>query len=466
MSDASFRTATAKAQKINLDLERYGTFAEIGAGQEVARHFFLAGRASQTIAKSMSAYDMTFSDEIYGREKNGRYVCESRLEKMLEKEYSLLIRRLDGQRGDKTCFFAFANTVATGTPETPRCHGWMGIRFQTHPRGEANEILLHVRMMDRHRLMQQEALGILGVNLAEAAFYGLQKPQHFIDSLVENLKSGQILLDVLKFRGPDLKAFQDRHFNLELVRRGLAEAVLFSPSGEILNVSDSVYGKALLIQRGEFRPITTTHLDVVQKGLEQMKLEIAQQGEKKAEVLSVMEMVLPAACKTKDLEDVSQRIDMIGSCGLPCLVSNFHLFYQLKHFFRRSTQLPMALIMDASKIERLFQDGHYKNLEGGLLEGLAKLFDEKTKIYIYPHKTDKACLTAQSATPKGERGLIYDYFRRSGQIVDVAGCDETDTYWHSSDVMKLVTKKEKGWEKLIPPAALVGVKAYLKGLTN
>ncbi|MBX3041871.1 MAG: hypothetical protein KF789_14285, partial [Bdellovibrionaceae bacterium] len=183
MSEATQRTIAAKALRVNLDQERYGTFAEIGAGQEVARHFFQVGRASQTIAKSMSAYDMTYSDEIYGREKNGRYVCESRLIRMLDKEANLLVRRLGEKRGANTCFFAFANTVATGSPESPRCHGWMGVRFQNKPRGPFNEIVLHVRMTDKHRLRQQEALGALGVNLVEAAFYGLKKPEGFLDLL-------------------------------------------------------------------------------------------------------------------------------------------------------------------------------------------------------------------------------------------------------------------------------------------
>ena len=248
------RTTTGKALRVNLDMNIYGAFAEIGAGQEVARHFFQAGRASQTIAKTISAYDMIYSDEIYGKEKNGRYVVESRLNRMLEKECSLLIRRLNEHRGSKTTFFAYANTVATGSAESPKCHGWMGVRFQKKPGAEPNDIILHVRMMDQRRLQQQEALGMLGVNLVYSAFYHSEDPTDFMNFLVDGLKQGQIVIDVIKFSGPAFKHFNNQKMNLELVKRGLAEAVLFGPqtgvgSDAVLNIADTIWGKALLIQR-------------------------------------------------------------------------------------------------------------------------------------------------------------------------------------------------------------------------
>ena len=215
------KSTLEKAQAINSDIEKYGTFAEIGAGQEVARHFFTAGKASQTIAKTISAYDMIYSDEIYGKEKNGRYVCKSRLLKMLDKEFNLMIRRLEAHRGSKTAFFSFANTVATGSAETPRCHGWMGVRFQTHPKSEFHDVILHVRMMDRFRLQQQESLGILGVSLIHSAFYHRDSEESFIHSLVDNLKKSQIIIDYLEVSGPELTHLDNRKMNLQLVKEGL-----------------------------------------------------------------------------------------------------------------------------------------------------------------------------------------------------------------------------------------------------
>lgn len=458
MADPNLRTTAAKCLRVNLDTERYGSFAEIGAGQEVARNFFQAGKASQTVAKSMSAYDMTFSDDIYGREAGGRYVCESRLNKMLEKEYSLMVKRLDAQRGADTAFFAFANTVATGTPETPRCHGWMGIRFQAKPRGGFNDIVLHVRMRDRHRLQQQEALGILGVNLIEAAFYSLDEPEAFVTRLAENLREGQVYVDVMKFAGADLKRFDNRRMNLELVRRGLAEGVLFSPKGEILNIADAFYGKALLIQRGTFRPLTNTHVEIMEKALKQFKTDLAA-AQAKDEALPILEMVVPPGTGEEELADYEQRLDVAGACGYPVLITDFPLFYQLKHFIRSHSSAQMALVMDASKLGKLFDQIHYQDLDGGFLEGVGKLMGARTKVYVYPHKTAMTCMTAKLFRPEPPVDAIYDYFLKRDQITDILGCDESQEWLHSADVRALMEKKDPAWRKLVPAPALKILKA-------
>ncbi|UYL07550.1 hypothetical protein B9G69_010890 [Bdellovibrio sp. SKB1291214] len=461
-SDASCATTVSKALKINHDLTRYGAFAEIGAGQEVARHFFQAGMASQTIAKTISAYDMVVSDEIYGREANGRYVCEPRLEKMLDHEYHLLIERLSGPRGAKTCFFSFASTVATASVgSNKQSHGWMGVRFQATPGGPANEIILHVRMLDRHRLQQQEALGVLGVNLIYGAFYGLADSDNFVQHLVENLKEDQVVIDVIKFNGPALTHFDNRLMNLELVHRGLAEAIMFSPKNEILNVSDAVYGKALLIQRGTFRPVTTTHIDVIQKGVAQMRADVKATEGKDIEILPVMELTMHNLLADGDVneKDFLERVEMLTSLGYHVMISNFRLFYTLKRFIRRYNQNLLALIIGASHLDKLFQESHYKNLEGGLLEGLGKLMEQKTKVYVYPHKTAQVCMTTKSFFPPNNLRHIYSYFVESKQIVDVSGCDETADYLHSADVMKLIEAKDSRWEQFVPEKVVTAIKS-------
>lgn len=444
-------TPLNKAHRINLNPSIYGTFAEIGAGQEVARHFFLAGKASQTVAKTISAYDMTFSDEIYGREKNGRYVCEPRLEKMLNHEFSLLVERLSGKRGPDTQFFTFANTVATGSANDKKyCHGWMGIRFQKHPRGPHNDIILHVRMQDRHRLQQQEALGILGVNLVDAAFYHSDNPEEFIPCLVDNLKEGQIIIDVLRFHGEELKHFNPHLMNLELVHRGLSEAVLFGPNKEILHVSDAVYKKAILVQRGIYRPVTKTHLDVLSKGLSHFKKDFNLTD---TQCLSVMELTMRNLQQTDgevDTKDFLDRIETLCSLGQHVLVSNFVYFYSLKTFFRQYTQEPMAIVVGASHLDRVFDENRYKDLAGGILEGLGKLLDANTKLYVYPHKTDMTCMTAKSFFPPPALKNIYAHFKDSGQICDIAGCDETEIYTHSDQVHQMILKKNPQWETLVP----------------
>lgn len=441
-------TTANKALSVNLDLARYGTFAEIGAGQEVARHFFQAGRASQTIAKTISAYDMIYSDEIYGKEKNGRYVCESRLNKMLEKEYSLLLRRLEAHRGDKTSFFAFANTVATGTAESPRCHGWMGIRFQNEAHGPANDIIMHIRMMDRHRLQQQETLGVLGVNLVHSAFYHSQSMDDFLTHLVDNIKAGQLMIDAIKFQGPHFKNFDTRLANLELVNRGLAEVVLFSPQQEVLTVGDVVYGKAVILQRGSFRPVTNTHVDVLQKGVQQLKQQLKEAHTKPPEIIPLMEIT--AHKEKMNAQDFLSRIEALGSLGFTTLVSRFNLFYELKSFFRKYTQNEFVVVMSALLLEKIMDENHYQHLEGGIFEGLGKLFDAKTSLYVYPHKTEKICMTARTFNPSANTLSLYRHFVDKKQIADISGCDEAGIYHHSDDVQKLLKKKDSSWEKLVP----------------
>lgn len=452
MSDMVENTL-GKARRINKDLSRYGAFAEIGAGQEVARHFFQAGKASQTIAKTISAYDMIVSDDIYGRETNGRYVCESRLKKMLGHEYDLLVDRLSESRGAHSRFFSFANTVATASSSSNKqSHGWMGVRFQTEPGAPFNDIILHVRMLDRHRLQQQEALGILGVNLLSCAFYEFQDDEHFISKLSENLKQGQIVIDVVKFEGPAVTHFDMRLMNLELVRRGLAEAILFSPKNEILNVADAVYGKALLIQRGTFRPVTITHLDVLTKGLEQMKADVLHSDGKALETLPIMELTMQNLQSDGHVneKDFLERVETLTALGHHVMISNFFLFYQLKRFIRRYNSNFMALVIGANHLEKLFCEDHYQNLEGGLLEGMGKLLEQKTKLYVYPHKNELICLTTKSFFPKPALRHIYSHFTENKQIVDISGCDETANYLHSDDVMKLLEKNDPQWEVLVP----------------
>lgn len=450
-----------KALQINQDNSRYGAFAEIGAGQEVARFFFQAGKASQTIAKTISAYDMIVSDDIYGREKNGRYVCESRVQKMLDHEYALVVDRLKKTRGDSTCFFAFANTVATAAPDSGKqSHGWMGVRFQAHPQGPENEIILHVRMNDRYRLQQQEALGILGVNLIHNAFYGLSDVYRFIPALVDSLKEDQVVIDVIKFKGPDVAHFDVRLMNLELVRRGLAEAILFSPAKEILNISDAIYGKGLLIERGTFHPVTTTHVDVLEKGLTQLKQDIKKLEGKDLPVLPLMEMTMQNLQTDGHIneKDFLARVETLCALGQNVMISNFFLFFDLKRFLRRYTPQMMAMVVGADKLEKLFHEEHYKNLEGGLLEGLGKLLETRTKLYIYPAKNSHLCLTAKSFFPAPHLRHVYSYFIENNQIVDISGCDETADYIHSNDVMTLIEKKDPAWEKLVPARVLPLIK--------
>lgn len=441
------RTTLGKALYINQDPTPYGTFAEIGAGQEVARYFFQAGKASQSIAKTISAYDMTFSDEIYGRESNGRYVCESRLNKMLQKEFDLLPERLDKVRGAQTHFFAFASTVATSSDTQRSCHGWIGLRFQTQPHGPTSDVVLHVRMLDRHRLQQQEVLGILGVNLLFASFYFRQTPDNFLNLLTEDIKDGRLSIDLIRFSGPAFNQFDDLAFNLELVKRNLCDAALFGPKHDLLFCGDHLYQKALLVERATFAPPTNTNLEIIQKAEQQIRQE------QKNQSMIICEICLPEAESSNPhlslTEDLRHRIRMINAMGYHALISRFPLFFELKAFLGSFTTEPLHFVISASILEKLFDSEFYQSLDGGLLEGLGKLLDDNTKLVVYPHKTEQQCLTLSSFHLPDPDNHIFEYFKKKNWVVELGNCEMANLSIHSSEARTLL-QEGKGAEKQIP----------------
>jgi len=437
-----------KARNINLDAGFYGTFAEIGAGQEVARYFFVAGRASQTIAKTISAYDMTFSDSIYGR--TGRYVCEERVLRMLDHEFSLLEERLGQQRGDQTRFFAFADTVATSSHADPsaRCHGWMGVRFQTNPKGETHDMILHVRMRDRTRLQQQEALGILGVNLVDLAHSVPKDRAELLDRLMHNLDSDRIEINCFHVSGPDLQNFDNRLLNLEMVRRKIADAVVFEPNGRMANPSDFLFKRPVLVQRGTFRPVTNVNVTLMDKGLEQFKKNLP----KDSQPIMICELTMNSLTSVGDAgeRDFLDRVDTLCALNYTVLLSNFDLFYQLKSFLRSYTDQPLALLVGASLLEKIYQREHYSSLPGGILEGFSRLFDENTRLLVFPFKSESLCQTAKTFHPEKDLNSLHQFFLSNAKIVDIAGCDDVDTSIHSSDVREMLGSGKGGWEKMVP----------------
>jgi len=446
MDFSNAKEPNERALLVNLDESVYGTFAEIGAGQEVARHFFQAGKASQTIAKTISAYDMIYSDEIYGKEKSGRYVCESRLLKMLDKEYQLLLRRLDTARGNKTKFFAFANTVATGDQNKKYTHGWTGVRFQHQFKSKPNDIVLHVRLLDKYRLQQQQTLGILGVNLVYLQKLEITHHAQLIHAITLNIKPGQLAIDYIRVDGDFFKSIDNHLLSLELVKKDLTEAVLFSTDMNVVSISDTLFDKPLLVQRGNFRPITNTHIDILDKSVQQFKKDFKEQP------MTLLELTMHQLSEDGDIDenDFLSRIKTICSTGNSVLVSNFYLFYRLKLFLRQFSKKPLIITMGASHLDRLLNAKFYSDLEGGLLEGMGKLLDEKSHLYVYPHKTEQTCSTAQSFFPEKKYLPIWNYLKQQNWIQDISGCDQISEYKHSEDILKMLKSSNKAWEKWVP----------------
>lgn len=440
--------ALKKARAINLESTFYGTFAEIGAGQEVARYFFVAGRASQTIAKSISAYDMTFSDSIYG--KANRYVCEERVSKMLDHEFELLTSRLDQKRGGDTRFFVLADTVATSSHNeaSAKCHGWIGIRFQLHPRGRVNDLILHVRMRDKSRLQQQEALGLLGVNLVHAAFRWTGNRSTLINELKENIGRERIEINVIRCVGEDVEKINERLLNLELVRNGLTEAVLFSEKGEIIHPGDTFFKKSVLIQRGTFRPVTTINQKLMESGIQQFQSQL---GDKtKCQPVWELTMNSLTSAGVDGEVDFLERVDALCTLGYMVLLSKFDLFYQVRSYLRDYTDQPLAIIIGARHLEQIMNPEFYKSLAGGMLEGFSRLFDENTQLIVFPHQTANAKLTAKTFEPPGDLKHLYNYLIGARKIIDVEKCEAVDTAIHSADVRKMLANKDPKWESYVP----------------
>ena len=324
-----------KALKINLDPMRYGTFAEIGAGQEVARWFFQVGAAAGSISKSISAYDMAVSDAIYGKCK--RYVSRERLQSMLDHEHSLNLERLRSSRGDSTAFFAFADTVAARNYQgTKECHGWMGVKFQAHTRDEDSQVLLHVRMLDQENGLQQEVLGIVGVNLLYAAFFLHHKPELMVESLLDNLTTHRVEIDMIEFSGIEFRHVDNRVMSLKLVQLGLSGAAMFGPSGEVLQPSEVLRKRPVLVERGSFRPVTKVNIDMINSANERFAAEQEVKGDQIVELMEITMRNLLADGRI-DLSDFLARADVLAAAGKTVLISDYFEFFRLAAYLTRYT---------------------------------------------------------------------------------------------------------------------------------
>ncbi len=440
-----------KALAINLDGRKYGTFAEIGAGQEVVRWFFRVGGASGTIAKSMSAYDMTFSDAVYGT--CGRYVSRDRLRTMLDHEYGLLIERLDASRGAETEFFVFADTVrARGFKGNSECHGWMGVRFQASPRAEPNEIVIHVRMQDRENSQQQEALGIIGTNLLHGAFSFLGQPDRVLVGLLDNLSTERIEVDMVQFSGPDFQGIDHRLMSLKLVELGLSNAAMFASNGEVLQPSEVLYKRPVLMERGSFAPVTYVHLDMLECALSQFRNDPGVEGEEPV-VLAELTMSSLRPTGEVDYADFLARADLLGATGRTVLISNYFEYYRLAAYLRNYTQKRIGVAMGIPTLKAIFDETYYENLEGGILEAMGRLFKGNLKLYVYPWRNPA---NGQLTTVPKLR--VQDHLRNLYQHLTENNCIESLDFYnrdylsiYSPEVLKRIRGGEPDWETMVPP---------------
>lgn len=440
-----------KALQINLDPSKYGTFAEIGAGQEVARWFFRVGGAAGTIAKSMSAYDMIISDAIYGQAE--RYVSQERLGGMLDREYDLLLERLKEKRGSSTKFFVFADTVvARSYTQQNEAHGWLGIRFQTEPGGAPSEIIVHVRLWDKENVQEQEALGILGVNLIYGALYLHDDPEALIVSLVDNVGKDRIEVDMIKFSGPKFDKIDNRLMALKLVQAGLTNAALFTANGEVIQPADAFYKKCILVERGSFRPITKVTLDMLRCAQAQFVQEPKVHGE---EVLTLMEMTLKNLTEGDkiDHQDFLDRVDILGALGKTVLISDFGEYYRLAAYFFRYTKKMIGVAMGVPSLQEIFDEKYYTNLQGGILESFGRMFKNDLKLYVYPLREEKtgSLISATNLRVSANLRHLHAYLVENRFIEGLRDYDEQCLPIFSRDVLKKIRSGDKSWEEMVPP---------------
>jgi len=453
-------TTQEKALQINLSKDIYGSFAEVGAGQETAANFFKVGGASGTIAKTMSAYDMKFSDAIYGRCE--RYVSENRLEKMLEHEYQLLPERLP-HRIEVTRFFAFADTVEILNYErTNQGNGWMGLRFQTSPQGGFNDCVLHMKMHDNDPLQQQVALGILGVNLLYGCMF-INDVEEFMVSLVDGLTTRRIEIDMFRLDGPDFKHVDNRLMALKLVKNGLTKAAMFGPDGHVMQPSEYLYKKNVLVLRGRFRPVTHVNVDML---LTSRRHFLNDNEVDRSKLVMVTELTLNDLSPDGNIDekDFLYRADIICSLGQNVLISNYFEYYRLVDYLSSITKgRKTGLVMGIYALQKVFDEKTYENIRGGILECFASLFGSSNKLYIYPAlRSDNTIFTLkdfEAELPDNVRNL-FRYLMDNNKLEDIDDANISNLHIISDNVLAMIKKGETGWEKFVPHKVEEAIKEH------
>ena len=440
-----------KSLRINLNENIYGTFVEIGAGQEVARHFYRVGAASGTIAKSMSAYDKSFSDSIYGKEEDNRYVTQNRLDKMLAHEMNLLEKRISRKKYPNKFFFVYANTVATiDFVKKFKGHGWMGIKFQTDPKDDYSEIKLHLRFHQNEAKLQQESLGIMGVNLIYGAFYKHNEPLKLMKYLYDHIDGQSIEIDTINFSGPLFKDVDNRLISLELVRLGMTDAVVFDETGTNVLPAQVLYKKNILTLRGSYRPITKVNEEMFKKSLEAF---LEEKGVKKENTIVLLEITLSNLRSTGDIDDSDylDRAKLLCSLGHMVMISNFSEYYKLVKYLTRYTKKQLGLTMGVTNLIEIFDEKYYDGVKGGILEAFGNIFKNNMKIYLYPVLDKQKDTVIDSTNLKLEDNMkeFYKYFKVNDKIRDLEfNKDYLNIF--SKDVLKQIKNNTPGWEDKLP----------------
>ena len=449
----SSRDTNQKALRINLDENKYGTIVEIGAAQEVARNFFVVGAAAGTIAKTMSAYDMKFSDAIYGVQEERRYVSKSRLKAMTKQEFDLVIDRVSQSRPKSSKYFSYAATVAAKSfNRNNECHAWCGVRLQLFPGAEPTEITIHVRMHDATAESQQEALGILGVNLIYAAFYYYEEPKKLIDSLTDGLRADRIEIDSIDFEGPYYEEIDIQAINLHLIRSWKTRAIIFTPDGCVAVPSEMLYKKHVLTIRGSFKPVTNLNVDMI----EQAKISFLEHEKVDGDnAIAIAEISLNNR-QGKDNQvpekDIITRVKLLNSLGYNVMVSDYTRYFSLRAYFRQYTKLQIGIVLGIVNMKQIFNEDMYAGVKGGILEGFGKLFPDNTRLYVYPEiNSDNELIDYQKLELPNNLRYLYKHLLENDFIKGIECSDHELFKIYSREILKQLPSGRGEWEKALPP---------------
>jgi hypothetical protein len=447
-------TTMQKAFKFNMDRDKYGTIAEIGAGQEVSRAFFVAGGAAGTVAKTISAYDMSFSDAIYGAEESSRYVTESRLKKMLDKEFHQVVEHVGKTRPKTSTYFAFADTVtAKSYSQRGECHGWLGIKLQLAPNSEPSQINLHVRMLDDSNLLQQEAIGVLGVNLIYGAHYHYKNPKKLIASLGDNLNRKRLEIDMIRFFGPEFEHVDNRLMALKLVEMELSDAVVFNADREtLIHPSELFYKRDIALSRGLFQPVTNVTQDIFSSSMEIFRQMPGVDTEMAMQVAEISVADLRYH-EQLDMKDILQRVDCLNTLGYPVVVSNFLRHFRVRDYLSRYTTGQVAFILGIPNLTTLFNEDFYEGHKGGLLGAFASLFDLDTHLIVYPMRTSEnpdTMITGESFKAPEHLKYFYKFLLANNKIISIEKYDDSIMHIWPDDVLRRIKQNSGDWEKDVP----------------
>ena len=441
-----------KALKINLNDRIYGTFAEIGAGQEVARHFFRVGGASGTIAKTISAYDKNFSDTIYGDENDGRYVTETRLHRMLEREIMLLETRIPRANHPDKMFFAYANTVATiDFAKKYKGHGWMGIRYQIAPEQPFNEILLHIRFHQTEARFQQEAVGFMGVNLVYGAFYNHDEPKKIIKHLYDHIDKTAIEIDTINFSGPVFNGVDNRLLSLLLLKNDMTDAVMFNPKGNNILPARVLYKKNILVLRGSFRPVTKVNIDMFKKSYD---IFIKEQNVDENKTKVIFEITLSNLTSQGEIDesDFMDRAKLLCSLGHTVMISDFKEYYKMVDYLSEYTKEQIGLTMGVSNFVEVFDEQYYKDVKGGILGAFGKMFHNNLKVYLYPmkHPETNEIINSNNLKLHPRMKDFYKFFKFNGKVVDILDFESEYLSIFSRKILTKIKEGKNGWKNQLP----------------